>query len=69
MERETGVEKVWNQRGWHYLKKLNYSWQSPRQKHKKCSLIEQEKFRKNLPLKVKEIEKKYPSVEIYLWFF
>lgn len=69
IERETGVEKVWNQRGWDYLKKLNYSWPSPRPQLQKSSLIEQEKFRKNLPLKVKEIEKKYPSVEIDLWFF
>ena len=26
IEKETGVERVWNQRGWDYLKKLRYSW-------------------------------------------
>ena len=26
IEQETGREKVWNQRGWDYLKKHEYSW-------------------------------------------
>ena len=30
IEKETGRKKVWNQRGWDYLKKCDYSWQSPR---------------------------------------
>ncbi len=30
IEKETGRRKVWNQRGWDYLKKFRYSWQSPR---------------------------------------
>ncbi|WP_353735217.1 winged helix-turn-helix domain-containing protein [Okeania sp. SIO2C2] len=29
------MKKVWNQRRWDYLKKLNYSWQRPRPKHRK----------------------------------
>ena len=36
IETETGREKVWNQRGWDYLKKCGYSWQSPRPTHKKA---------------------------------
>ena len=35
IEKETGKEKVWNQRGWEYLKKQGYSWRKPRPKHKK----------------------------------
>jgi hypothetical protein len=35
IEQETGKEKVWNQRGWEYLKRLGYSCQRPRPKHKK----------------------------------
>ena len=35
IEKETGKEKVWNQRGWDYLKKFRYSWQSPRPEHEK----------------------------------
>lgn len=69
IEKEAGVEKVWNQRGWDYLKKFKYSWQSPRPKHEKADRIEQEKFIKNLPLKFKELAKKYPEAEIDLWFF
>ncbi|MGD1702376.1 winged helix-turn-helix domain-containing protein [Dapis sp. BLCC M229] len=33
IEKETGVDRLWNQRGWDYLKKLRYSWQKPRPKH------------------------------------
>lgn len=63
------MEKVWNQRECDYLKKFKYSWQSPRPKHQKADRIEQEKFIKNLPLKVKGLEKKYPEAEIDLCFF
>jgi hypothetical protein len=35
IETETGKEKVWNQRGWEYLKKQGYSCQRPRPQHKK----------------------------------
>ncbi|MDJ0647777.1 MAG: IS630 family transposase [Xenococcaceae cyanobacterium MO_188.B19] len=69
IEKETGRKKVWNQRGWDYLKKLRYSWQSPRPSHKKGDKLEQEIFKANLPLKVKKLEKKYPTAEIDLWFF
>ena len=51
IEKETGRKKVWNQRGWDYLKKCGYSWQSPRPAHKKADLLEQEIFKANLPLK------------------
>jgi transposase len=69
IERENGLEKVWNQRGWDYLKKLGYSCQRPRPKHRKANAIEQEKFKKNLLLKVKKIEEHYPESEIDVWFF
>ena len=45
IEKETGVEKVWNQRGWDYLKKCSYSWQRPRPAHKKANKVEQEIFK------------------------
>ena len=69
IEKETGRKKVWNQRGWDYLKKFKYSWQSPRPQHKKGDKLEQEIFKANLPLKVKKIEEKHPEAEIDLWFF
>ena len=69
IEQETGREKVWNQRGWDYLKKCKYSWQTPRPTHHKGDKLEQEIFKANLPLKVKELEQKYPEAEIELWFF
>lgn len=69
IEKETGVEKVWNQRGWDYLKKSRYSCQSPRPKHRKGNPVEQEEFIQNLPLKVKKLEQKYPNCQIDLWFF
>lgn len=69
IEKETGREKVWEQRGWDYLKKLRYSWQSPRPKHKKGSEVEQREFMKNLPVVFHKIEEKHPEAEIDLWFF
>jgi len=47
IEKVTGQTKVWNQRGWDYLKKLNYSWQRPRPHHTKADHEAQEAFKKN----------------------
>jgi transposase len=69
IEQEIRREKVWHQRGWDYLKKLKYSWQSPRPKHRKGCQIEQEQFIHSLPLKVKNLEEQYPDAKIELWFF
>lgn len=69
IEQETGIEKVWKQRGWDYLKKLRYSWQRPRPKHKKGSEVEQQEFIENLPNILKTVEEKHPEAEIDLWFF
>jgi len=41
IEKETGREKVGNQRGWDYLKKSRYSCQKPRPKHKNGDPVEQ----------------------------
>lgn len=69
IEKETGKEKVWNQRGWDYLKKCSYSWQSPRPQHQKGDKLEQEIFKANLPLKVEKLEKEYSEAEVDVWFF
>lgn len=69
IEKETGIEKVWNQRGWDYLKKCSYSWQSPRPTHRKADKLEQEIFKANLPLIVQKLEQDNPNVEIDVWFF
>ncbi|MGB3401125.1 MAG: IS630 family transposase [Microcoleaceae cyanobacterium] len=69
IEKENCVEKVWNQRGWDYLKKLKYSCQSPRPKHRKGDADLQKKFIKTFPSKVDQLEKQYPEAEIDVWFF
>jgi transposase len=69
IELETAREKVWNQRGWDYLKKCSYSWQSPRRKHSKAEQEEQTVFKQNLPLLVEQLQKKHPNCEIEVWFF
>ena len=69
IEKETGKEKVWNQRGWDYLKKCRYSWQSPRAKHYKGDEKKQEEFKQNFVTKVKEYQQKYPDTEVEVWFF
>jgi len=42
----TGVEKVWPQRGWDYLKRLEQSLQVPRPRHRKGELEAQTAFKK-----------------------
>ncbi|MFM2313376.1 MAG: hypothetical protein RLZZ04_2652, partial [Cyanobacteriota bacterium] len=69
IEKETGEEKVWNQRGWDYLKKCSYSWQNPRPQHLKGDKLEQEIFKTNLPSKVKKLEEENPEAEVDVWFF
>jgi transposase len=74
IEKETSLEKVWNQRGWDYLKKQKYSWQSPRPKHKKGDELAQKEFKTNLPIKIEELKKKYvygfvnPKTGETLWY-
>ena len=43
----TGVEKVWPQRGWDYLKRLEQSIQVPRPRHRQADLEAQAAFKKN----------------------
>jgi transposase len=69
IEKETQREKVANQRGWYYLKKCNYSWQKPRPKHYLGDQAAQEKFKRELPLKVKQLQQQYLQAEIEVWFF
>ena len=67
IEKETGRAKVWNQRGWDYLKKLRYSWQRPRPHQAKGDAEAQEEFKTTLPERKKELEEKYPEAEIEVW--
>ncbi|MEG4990294.1 IS630 family transposase [Microcoleus sp. BR0-C5] len=69
MEKETGRSKIYDARGWDYLKKLEYSWQSPRPKHKKGCPIEQKEFKENLPKKVKLLQEENSNAEVEVWFF
>jgi transposase len=69
IEKETQREKVNNQRGWEYLKKCGYTWQRPRPKHRKGEIELQREFKENLPIKVKELEERYPQAKIEVWFF
>ena len=63
-EKETGREKVRNQRGWDYLKKCKFSWQKPRPKHRKGDPEQEKKFKQELLPKVKELQEKYPQAQI-----
>lgn len=47
IEKETGKEQVWNQRGWEYLNNLGYSCQKPRPKHKKGIQLNRKNLSKN----------------------
>lgn len=69
IENETQIAKVGNQRGWDYLKKCNYSWQSPRPKHRQGDELLQEQFKQSLPLTIKQLQAQYPEAQIQVWFF
>lgn len=69
IEKETGKRKVWNQRGWDYLKKSRYSWQRPRRRHSKGDLQAQNLFKQNLPVLVEQLQQKHPHSSIEVWFF
>ena len=69
IEKKTGKKKVWNQRGWDYLKKCRYSPQRPRRKHRKGNKKEQEQFKQKLPERVKELQQKHPDATIEVWAF
>jgi transposase len=69
IEKETARERVWNQRGWDYLKKSRYSWQRPRRKHSKGDPLAQAEFKQNLPVLVEQLAQKYPNSSIEVWFF
>ena len=68
IEKETGKQRVWNQRGWDYLKKSRSSWQRPRRKHSQGNPQEQNLFKQNLPMLVKKLEEKHPNSSIEVWF-
>ncbi len=55
IEKVTGIEKVWNQRGWDYLEKSKYSWKNRGQNTKKGDHYAQENFNRNWPLIVFDI--------------
>lgn len=61
IERKTGRKKVWNQRGWDYLKKCRYSQQMPRRKHRKGDPIKQAVFKYNLAQRVQGTQKRISS--------
>lgn len=46
IEQVTGEAKIWNQRGWDYLKRLQYSWQRPRPHHAQGDEAAQAAFKK-----------------------
>lgn len=69
-EKETGVNKVWHQRGWDYLKKRsNTPGRVPERNIIKEIKEHRVLFKQNLPLKVLELRAKYPEAEIDLWLF
>jgi transposase len=69
IEKEIGSNKIANQRGWDYLKKCSYSWQKPRPKHHASDEKVQEEFKQEFPLKVKQLQQKYPEAKVEVWFF
>lgn len=64
-----GREKVWPQRGWDYLKKFRYSLKVPRPRHQKGNKEQQEEFKRQLPERVKELQRQYPTAQIEVWSF
>lgn len=51
------------QRGWEYLKAMEYSLKIPRPENKQADLMEQEAWKQKIPHKLQELEQKYPDPE------
>ena len=69
IEEKTRKKKVWNQRGWEYLKKCNYSWQKPRPKHYKGNSDEQQQWKESFGSKIEKIKAKHPHAQVEVYFF
>jgi transposase len=63
---QTG-RKIHVQRGWEYLKRVNFSLHIPRPRHYKADKNRQEAFKQDLPEQVKQIQQAHPQDSVELW--
>lgn len=59
--------KIHAQRGWDYLKRLDFSLLIPRPRHHKSNKEQQEAFKQALPEEVQHLQQIYPQAKIGLW--
>lgn len=59
--------KIHTQRGWDYLKRLDFSLLIPRPRHHKSNKEQQEAFKQALPEEVQHLQQIYPQAKIGLW--
>jgi Winged helix-turn helix len=55
------------QRGWEYLKRLDFSLQVPRPPHHKADPAQQELFKRELPEQVRQIQHAHPHAQVEVW--
>ena len=59
--------KIYAQRGWDYLKRLDFSLLIPRPRYHKSNKEQQEAFKQALPEEVQHLQQIYPQAKIGLW--
>jgi transposase len=59
--------KVSPQRGWEYLKGLEYRLRRPRPHHEKSSWEEQEEWKKKLATETQKVREEFPDAEVEVW--
>jgi hypothetical protein len=62
------ARRVSPQRGWEYLPGMRYKLRSPRPEHDKADPIEQEQWKKKLPLVVEKVQLLHPHESLVSQF-
>lgn len=61
------ARRVSPQRGWEYLRGMRYKLRSPRPEHEKADPIEQQKWKKKLPLVVEKVQLDHATADVEVW--
>ena len=61
------ARRVSPQRGWEYLPGMRYKLRSPRPEHDKADPIEQEQWKKKLPLVVEKVQLDHATADVEVW--
>ncbi len=61
------ARRVSPQRGWEYLRGMRYKLRSPRPEHEESDPIEQQQWKKKLPLVVEKVQLDHATADVEVW--